>query len=120
MPDRLAKAESAFAYYRRLQRVKEYVDRHYSREIRLRDAARVAQLEEKYFSAYFREKTGLLFRDWLAAERIRHAKSMMVSHDYSIAEVAFAVGYHDLRTFQRAFKKCTGMTPITYRKSVRP
>lgn len=120
IPDGPAKVTAAFAYYPRLQRVKEYVERHYAGDIPLRDVARVARLEQKYFSAYFRAKTGMCFRDWLTQQRIDQAKHMMTAQDHSITEVAFAVGYRDLRTFQRAFKKCTGMTPRTYRSTVQP
>lgn len=40
--------------------------------------------------------------------------------DDSVARVAFAVGFRDVRTFERAFKRCVGLTPSAYRASVRP
>jgi AraC-like DNA-binding protein len=37
----------------------------------------------------------------------------------SIAEVAFLLGFSDVTTFHRAFKRWTGVTPATYRKDPR-
>jgi len=45
---------------------------------------------------------------------------LMKASDFSISEVAEAVGFKDLRTFERAFKQYTLMTPIEFKKSVAP
>ena len=89
-------------------------------DIPLNKAAQVAHLDAKYFSTYFRQKTGIRFKDWLAQERVGRAKAMMERRDHSVTEIAFAVGFRDLRTFQRSFKRHTGLTPTAYRSSVRP
>ena len=112
--------DAAFEYYLRLRRVKAFVESCPGQEVSLETAARVAGLEAKYFSAYFRRKTGLCFKDWLAGLRIEQAQLMMQTRDYSVTEVAFSVGYNDIRSFQRAFKKLTGMTPRTFRDRMRP
>ncbi len=115
-----SKLHAAFVYYQRLRRVRDYVNQNYSDGIALRRAAQIAGLEEKYFSAYFRQKTGICFKDWVAEVRVTHAQAMMKSQDYYITEIAFAVGFRDLRTFERAFKRCTGMTPRAFKNTVRP
>ena len=53
----------AFTYYRRLGRVREYLEEHISEQLSLEEAARVAGLEKKYFSTFFHEKTGVRYRD---------------------------------------------------------
>ena len=120
MTDQTDSSISPFSYYHRLQRLKDYVDRHYADDIGLNDAARIAHLDAKYFSAYFRQKTGLTFRDWLSGERIARAQEMMECQDHSVTDIAYAVGFRDLRTFQRSFKRHTGVTPRAYKRSVRP
>jgi AraC-like DNA-binding protein len=42
----------------------------------------------------------------------------MRSQSLSVTEIAFAVGYRDLRTFERAFGKCTGQCPKVVRKKI--
>ncbi len=110
----------AFSYYSRLERVKRYVDSDLSAKISLRTAAARAGLEEKYFSAFFHRKTGVCFSEWLTYRRVEKAKRMLEHHNHSITEVALAVGYEDLTTFERAFKRCTAMTPSDFRAAVRP
>ena len=115
-----AKLQAAFIYYQRLQKVKNYVESNYEQQISLSKAARIAGLERKYFSAYFRKKTGVCFKDWVTEVRINRAKLMMGIQSHSITEIAYAVGFGDLRTFERAFKRSTGMTPREFKNSVRP
>lgn len=110
----------AFEYYARLRKVKEHVESHISEDIPLREAARIAGIEEKYFSAFFHRKTGLCFKDWIAGVRVRRATEMMRARNYSITDVSMAVGFRDLRTFERAFKRRTGTTPQAFKSSVRP
>lgn len=112
--------QAAFAYYPRLKRLKDHVDQHYDEELSLAVAARITGLEKKYFSTFFHEKTGVCFKDWLAHVRIARALEMLKAQDVSITRTAFAVGFQDLRTFERTFKRCTGMTPSAYKRKVRP
>jgi len=112
--------EPAFTYYSRLARVKEYVDHHISQPLSLGEAASIAGMEKKYFSTFFHQTTGMRFRDWSARTRVARAKEMMRSSNHSVSRVACAVGFRDVRTFERAFKKHVGLTPLDYKKRVRP
>ncbi len=111
---------TAFNYYPRLKRLRQYVERSYSEPIPLEKAAGIAALESSYFSSYFRAKVGITFTEWLRQVRIRKAMELMKGSDLSITEVAYEVGFGDLRTFGRAFKKHTLMTPMEFKKSARP
>jgi two-component system, response regulator YesN len=107
-------------YYPALKRVDEFVHQHPSQQIRLADAARVACMERKYFSAFFREKTAVRFREWIALIRIERAMNLMRGQDQPVTRIGLAVGYKDVRTFERAFKRLTGTTPRDFRASIRP
>jgi|GEM_PF-1195590 len=109
-----------FSYYLPLQRVREFVERNLSEPISLRVAASAAGLEEKYFSAFFHRKTGVCFRDWLAGRRVDRAIEILTQHDDTITSVAASVGFQDLRTFERSFKRLTGLTPREFKRSVAP
>jgi AraC-like DNA-binding protein len=109
-----------FSYYLSLQRVREYVEKNLSEPISLRAAASAAGLEEKYFSAFFHRKTGVCFRNWLAGRRVDRAIEILTQHDDTITSVAANVGFQDLRTFERSFKRLTGLTPREFKRSVAP
>ncbi|MFQ5528317.1 MAG: helix-turn-helix domain-containing protein [Thermoanaerobaculia bacterium] len=106
----------AFRYFDRLKRVERFVQVHYSEDISRKTVAEVAALEEKYFSTFFRRKTGVRFRDWLTLVRVSRAMALLRSRDHSISIVASKAGFQTLRTFERAFKRCTGITPRGYKK----
>ena len=112
--------ERAFDYYSRLSRIKQYVEANYSEQISLDVAARIAAMETTYFSTFFHSKVGITFREWLRQVRVAKAIDLMTSKDYSVSEIAYAVGFGDLRTFERAFKRVVGTTPFEYKKTVRP
>ena len=109
-----------FRYYNRLGRVQEYIEANYAEEISLDSAARVATMESSYFSNYFHKKVGIRFGDWVRQVRVEKAIELIKSSNHSLTYVAYEVGFADLRAFERAFKKCMGMTPFQYKKSVRP
>jgi transcriptional regulator GlxA family with amidase domain len=103
--------ESMFFFCPRLAKIKRHMDEHYDEPFSLAQAAEIASLEKTYFGKVFRAKVGVSFAEWLARERIKRALLMLMDHDHRIADLAFAVGFGDLRTFERAFKKFTGVTP---------
>lgn len=112
--------DRAFSYYPRLARLKAYCITHYDEEISLQQAADIAALERTYFSGYFHRKVGVCLGCWLASLRINHAKSCMQGSDLPITRIAFDVGYNNLWSFERAFRRCTGMSARQYKDSVRP
>jgi transcriptional regulator GlxA family with amidase domain len=110
----------ALSYYPRLARLKAYCIAHFDEEISLEQAARIAALERTYFSNYFHRKVGVCFGCWLTSLRIKQTRSSMESSDLSITRIAFNVGYKNLWSFERAFRRCTGMSARQYKVSVKP
>jgi two-component system response regulator YesN len=108
-----------FFFCPRLAKIKRHVDEHYAEPFTLADAAQIAALEKTYFSKVFKKKVGISFVDWLGRVRIKRAVLMLMDHDHRITDLAFAVGFTDLRTFERAFKKFTGVTPRGCKSIVR-
>ena len=118
--ERLRINETSFNYYRRLERVSRFVEENYSERIILQDVARVAGMERSAFSTFFHCKTGICFRDWLAAFRVAKAMDLLAENNHSIRETASLVGYRNLRSFQRVFLRFAGCSPIEFKHSVRP
>ncbi len=110
----------AFDYYGRLKKVLQFVKEFGLQNISLVRCAKVAAMERSYFSVFFREKVGVTFRDWVRELRVSEARKLMTQHNYSISDVAAMVGYQDLRSFERAFKKSTDLTPRDFKKLVSP
>lgn len=118
--DPLRIRHDAFSYYARLERLERFVEKHYFEPLPLAIAARVAGLEKTYFSRFFHEKTGVCYHDWVSWVRVSHAIELLKRRNLSLTETAFSVGFEDLGTFERACKKCTGLTPRRLKKRARP
>jgi len=112
--------DNAFSYYPKLGAVADYVRVHIRDGLTLKSAAGVAGYERKYFSAFFHSKVGITWTEWLRLLRVKRAMDRMREREDSIPRIAFGVGFRDVRTFERAFKRYVGVPPMIYRASVRP
>jgi two-component system, response regulator YesN len=77
--------------------------------------ARAVNVEPTYFSKLFRDVAGVGFQQWSMAVRVEAAQNLLCATDRQIREIAAAVGYADVTTFERAFRKLTGLCPREYR-----
>ncbi|MCI8549658.1 MAG: AraC family transcriptional regulator [Lachnospiraceae bacterium] len=92
-----------------------YIARNFSTPITLEDAAAHIHLSPAYFSTFFKQATGSSFKEYLNKIRIKESKRLLANSDYSIIDIAVAVGFSDQSYFSRVFKKYTGLTPKQYR-----
>jgi len=76
-------------------------------------------LERAYFCKQFRKSAGLSFSVWSRQIRIEQAKYLLSGSDTPIKLVAAAVGYGDVTTFERNFRKCVDLSPRAFRHSRR-
>jgi len=80
------------------------------------EAAQIAGLTPNYFSSCFRKSVGVTFVGWSSRLRIGEAKRLLAIADLSITAVAASVGYADVTTFERVFRRLEGTCPRTYRR----
>ncbi|MEY9093484.1 AraC-like DNA-binding protein [Paenibacillus sp. RC84] len=73
-------------------------------------------LSAAYLSVYIKEKTGVNFSEQLNAIRIRRAKELLGGTGLSVQEISLRIGYRNVTSFNRMFKKMTGLPPGEYRK----
>jgi AraC-like DNA-binding protein len=66
------------------------------------------------FSKYFDD---LSFGDYIRKLRIEKAIVLLNDSKHSLAEIAYLTGFSDQSHFARIFKKTTGQSPLSYRKS---
>jgi transcriptional regulator GlxA family with amidase domain len=104
---------------RRVSRVIDLVVRDLTRRPKLSEAAEVAGLESAYFSKLFRRSKGVTYAEWSARIRVDAAKDLLRIADLSITAVAVSVGYADVTTFERVFRRIEKCSPGEYRLSHR-
>lgn len=82
------------------------------------DVAELLRTNSKYISQVINEYHEQNFYNYINAYRIEEAKNiirMPGSEKYSLQGIANMVGFASKSTFNKAFKKFTGMTPSEYR-----
>ena len=61
---------------------------------------------------------GVVFREMLNEARVVLAQAYLKQSRYSVAEIANMVGYSNVPSFHRAFKRVTSKTPSEFRKEI--
>ncbi|EFH30842.1 AraC family transcription regulator [Streptomyces pristinaespiralis ATCC 25486] len=65
----------------------------------------------------FREQTGTTPLQWLHRARIRQAQHLLETTDHSVERIAAQVGFGSPTAFRDRFKRTTGVSPRTYRRT---
>src|SRR5699024_1347829 len=97
----------------RIQRVYDYLLRHYQEEIPLDKVAKEANLTPPAFCRYFKKHTGKTFVSFLNELRINEACKKLIAPDREIqvSEIAYKCGFNSVTNFNRVFKRLKGISP---------
>ena len=93
----------------------QYISRNFSTPLTLEAVASFVHLNPAYFSTLFKQSTGSTFKEYLNMVRIEEAKRLLNNTDYSLIDIAIAIGYDNQSYFSKVFKKYTGLSPTKYR-----
>lgn len=104
---------------RRLLKAIRYVACDLTKRPSLAQVARAVGLQHTYFCRLFRLEVGLSFSVWDRQLRVDRSKDLLAATRLPITSIAMVVGYKDVTTFERNFRKCEAMTPRAYRKTHR-
>ena len=101
---------------RRVQKVKQYINDHYSEVIRLSDMASLVGMSPAAFSRFFRLRTGRTLSDYIVDIRLGNAAHALVDTSRNISEICYECGFNNLSNFNRTFKAKRGSTPREFRE----
>ncbi|WNR46021.1 helix-turn-helix domain-containing protein [Paenibacillus roseipurpureus] len=93
-----------------LLHVKNYIQNHYTNDIRLSELEEVSGLSRNYLCNLFKQEFGMLPLQYVTWLRVQYAKELAIQTKLSIGEIAEKVGYADVHTFGKMFKKKTGFS----------
>lgn len=92
-----------------------YISENFNTPLTLEEVATHVHLHPSYFSTMFKNSTGSSFKEYLNKVRIEESKLLLLNTDFSIIDIAIAVGFEDQSYFSKVFKKYTGTTPKQFR-----
>ena len=108
---RAVKYSTQVELYKRLNYAKDFIQACYMNEITIDTLASVACLNAAYFLREFKKYFGVTPHQYIITQRLTAAKKMLQSTSKNIKEICFAVGYEDVSSFSKLFKKNFGITP---------
>jgi AraC family transcriptional regulator len=103
----------------KLQQVVDYIQVYLDRDLSLKELAAIAQISPHYFSQLFKQSTGLSPHQYVIRCRIERAQTLLKQSKLSLAEIAEIVGFVDQSHLHRHFKRLMGVTPKTFRQSLK-
>lgn len=100
-----------------IDKVLLYLQEHYMRnDLSLNLLASEFGISVSHLSKLFKEQTECNFIDYLMELRMNKAKELLSGSGEKIRRIAEMVGYSNVNSFVRIFKKITGRTPTEYRE----
>jgi AraC-like DNA-binding protein len=96
--------------------ITRYLQDNYDRPLSIKDVVSQVHLSERHARRLFLEATGKSIKQYLTSLRLDIAKQRLLSERASVSEIAFAVGFSDVRHFSTTFHQSVGVTPTEFRE----
>lgn len=94
-------------------------DTAFARDLSLSRLAEKRYCSLSHLSRRFEEACGCGFKEYLQNRRVEEACRLLANTSRKVSDIAKAVGYHDLKFFNRLFLRIMGMPPSEYRRQHR-
>ncbi|MBO4496728.1 MAG: helix-turn-helix transcriptional regulator [Lachnospiraceae bacterium] len=91
---------------------------NYNKDIDMLSIASRFNVSYSYLSRIFKNNMLMTLTDYLNKYRIDKSCELLSDKSEKLESIALKVGYNNIQSFQRFFKKYKGTTPTLYRKSV--
>ena len=99
---------------RRIKQAKEHILKHETDPPTIKELARIAGLNEYQLKEGFKEIYGNTVYGYLLDHKLDHARVILDSLQFQVAQVAYQIGYANPSHFIAAFKRKFGVTPKKY------
>jgi AraC-like DNA-binding protein len=102
---------------RRIEKVFEFMNDNYNKQVSLAEVSRIANMPEASFSRFIKKRTGKTFIDSLNEIRLGHASRMLIETTNTVAEIAYKCGFNNISNFNRIFKRKKFCIPKEFRET---
>ncbi|GAA3412380.1 AraC family transcriptional regulator [Paenibacillus hodogayensis] len=97
----------------------DYIRRESGRRVRTDELAGRAGMSQAHLNIVFKQFAGMPLKKYITLTRLERARYLLSDTTMNVSEVADAIGYSDVYTFSKIFKRYFGMTPSYYQISSR-
>ena len=102
----------------KIERIITYMHEHIYEPLSLDALCNRFFVRKSQLSTLFKEYTGQSPIHYFASLKINEAKKLLRNNELTVSQIAYALGFSDIYTFSRAFKKTTGFSPTAYKKGI--
>lgn len=114
-------------YYRRFQppkqhgdvaieKLQEWLEANFQQHILLSELATMTAMSERTLQRRFLQATQLTCTQYVQLLRIEKARELLETTQLPIDQINWQIGYEDRASFNKLFKKQTGLSPLQYRQ----
>jgi AraC-like DNA-binding protein len=96
--------------------IRSHVEQHFAEPLCLKDLAKWAGWSEPHLCTEFRRVFGIPVFQFVLQLRVSQASYLLRDQNRRVGEIASAVGYSDIYTFSKMFKRHTGVSPKKFRE----
>ncbi len=107
--------EEEMSESRRIQKVINYLQHNFHKDIHLIDIAKYVNMHEKAFGRFMKLRTGKNFIEYLNDLRLGFASRLLIDTTKTVSEIAYECGFKNMSNFNRIFRKRKGCTPTDFR-----
>lgn len=100
-----------------IRRVTAHMHANLGRRVDCDELAYIAELSASHFIRAFHRSCGLPPHAYLVRCRIQRARSLLLTTDAPLGEIALACGFCDQAHFSRVFRRFVGATPAAWRRA---
>lgn len=101
------------------EQIIRFIQQNYTKPLTLDDIAARVYLSPKYMCGIFKEEVGVTIFDYVTKIRMEKAKQLLIESDMHVHNIGTSIGYNNVQSFIRFFKKHFSLTPEQYRKTSR-
>lgn len=83
----------------------------------VKEVAQIYGLSPQYFRRLFKHYVGVSPKQYLTTLKIQRSKCLLLHHEHSVTDVAMGLGFGSTQQFSKVFRKVTGLSPSTWRKT---
>jgi transcriptional regulator GlxA family with amidase domain len=98
-------------------KAQQWMEENFTGKIYIDDIADIAAISPRHFKRRFKKATNETPLAYIQHLRIEYAKELLEKSSETINEITYKIGYEDINSFRRLFKKNTGISPKDYRNN---